>query len=832
MKRSKMSLAGFVGSVVLAAAWITWLTVDEESEPQDLVISTATKGGTYIKLGKLLAPILEESGGAIGRVSSVPSDGSFHNIERLQSTGGNPCEASTPSTSSCRADLAFVVAPAAVGRPGVSVLMTLYADVLQLVVRRDERIEDLSDLRGRRIIVGNEGSFTRRISTGVLSAVDIGAGDYSPVSATGFQDASARLQLPSDDPDAADAAFFMAGTPVDVHESGRLQGLEPRTIPPLLYESQPSGVQTLQARALLVAREDLSPHVVRAILSVIFDRIGELAVANIRANEIKLWNAFDPPGSGLELHPEAKRFEEMEKHTLLIATGSLRGKYHQVGKMIQLLLQQRRIRTLAGALTVFWEEVRADPWDGRRLLAVGRSRARVVHTDGSMENARLLGRRPTLAIMQYDTALASRVDQSSIYRTELPNIDFSDLPNLKRIATLHPETLYVIARREELPKQAATLGDLAGKRVCLGPEHSGTRVIAEAVLAHHGISTSVKASYLMVPDMVQRLHSGEIDAGFFVSGLPSHAVQTLLEDPDLRLLSLGSKERAQIVESAPFYAKSIPAGTYACQQESEPDIQTIATRAVLVANGDLPFDVETITQAIFEGAAFLDVGGSALDVGPSSIAAAEDPRQRLQRFMAQDLPSLPLHEDARAYYEKVDLRPRRPTLVDFLYDWLTATWRMLTVLLILVTGYAGFIRLKRDRKSNQIGRRIFKIVMESQGPEWKLRKLLEQRDDIKKRVPMRYWQLEELDKPRWHELNELIEYWRRVIEGKLTRDLADEIDDGNANLNDAQRLDRRKQLLYRVRKHFEADELEAEQYELLTKLIDEELPEPVSAEIS
>jgi hypothetical protein len=44
-------------------------------------------------------------------------------------------------------------------------------------------------------------------------------------------------------------------------------------------------------------------------------------------------------------------------------------------------------------------------------------------------------------------------------------------------------------------------------------------------------------------------------------------------------------------------------------------------------------------------------------------------------------------------------------------------------------------------------------------------------------------------------------------------------------LNDAQRLDVRKDLLQRVRKHFEADRLEVSQYELLTKLIQEELLE-------
>ena len=67
---------------------------------------------------------------------------------------------------------------------------------------------------------------------------------------------------------------------------------------------------------------------------------------------------------------------------------------------------------------------------------------------------------------------------------------------------------------------------------------------------------------------------------------------------------------------------------------------------------------------------------------------------------------------------------------------------------------------------------------------------------------------------------------------KLTRNLSDEFrgvgEDGG--LNGAARLDRWNDLLKRVRKHFEDDEIEASQYELLTNLIQDELPEPVSAE--
>ena len=91
MSRSRKTLIGLV-ALLLSTALIAWMTCHRRAEPQDLVITTGTEGGTYIKLGQLLAPILEESGETIGKVSSVLSNGSVQNIERLQYTGDNLCE--------------------------------------------------------------------------------------------------------------------------------------------------------------------------------------------------------------------------------------------------------------------------------------------------------------------------------------------------------------------------------------------------------------------------------------------------------------------------------------------------------------------------------------------------------------------------------------------------------------------------------------------------------------------------------------------------------------------------------------------------------------------
>ncbi len=47
----------------------------------------------------------------------------------------------------------------------------------------------------------------------------------------------------------------------------------------------------------------------------------------------------------------------------------------------------------------------------------------------------------------------------------------------------------------------------------------------------------------------------------------------------------------------------------------------------------------------------------------------------------------------------------------------------------------------------------------------------------------------------------------------------------DTSLSEEQRLGLRSELLQRVRKHLEADELDAPQYELITKMIKEELSE-------
>jgi TRAP transporter TAXI family solute receptor len=767
------------GLAVLAAVQVRSRS---ELPPQDLVITTATKGGTYIRLGEILARVLEEyPGGKIGRVLAVDSAGSVENIDRL-----------TNPQADSKADLAFVVGPTLAEDPRfneVRTLMVLYSDIVQVVVRKSASVLSLDDLRGKRIYIGGDGSGTKWIASRILNSAGLSESDYLRVKANSYGEASGKLMT-----DEADAAIFMASAPVDAVSAAldseccalldlgndadsikaAVPGMETVHIPAHLYKNQQSAVGTLGARSLLVGRKDLRDEVVVEILNALFDNLSKFVVAHIHVDDIRLERAFELPEGiakeGVLLHPGVNAFQKQENERLLIATGTINGKYYQIGKRMQVVLKQKGIPS------------------------------RVIHTDGSLENLELLKNcsRPVVAIMQYDAALASYWSPSIYGTTE--SLDIPRVRGLRRIAALHEEKVHVLVRRARIKGKAGerpTVNVLKDMQVCLGPEKSATRIIARVILQHHGISP--KEVPLSIPDMVARIHSGDIDAGFFVSYIPSKALKTVINDDRNVLLSIDSRKIAGMLGPA-LGVSSIESNTYRAQHKGEPPVSTIATWAVLVTKDDLP-QARRITEAVFEGAAFLGIKGGG-------------------NTMARKLDSLPLHPEAETYYQEADYLPTPLTTKDRIFEWLHATWRFMAILVIVVAGYSGFIKLKRNRTSNRIGRRILGISVDANEPKSVMKLFLIQ-EEIRERVRQRWWQLGEIDKPRWRYLQDLINDSIMEAKENLTRSLVVEIrrnlDDDS--LDDEARMERQTALKRRVGTVFEKGEIAESQYWLLIKLI-------------
>ncbi len=797
---TKTKMIGLGMSVVGLALWLN--SACAPSGPwKQVTIATATKGGTYNVLGSQLARILERlPGKPIERVKAEQSRGSIENIKRLMGS---------------KADVALVQGPALVEatrenseiRQELRVLARLYTDIAQIVVRKNTGIEAITDLKNKRIYVGAESSGTRMTATHILETVGLSEGDYIVDDTKSYAEAAEKLINKK-----LDAAIYTAGIPTEavqkalesgvgkllsldsntrqkLTKSGRDFGLVEAQISANYYQKQLESVHTVGADVFLVCRKQLSEDLAFVILEALFENIDDLLLAHTIAQDIKLTRVFNIPKE-LTLHPGAVKFQSEERSALLIATGAINGKYYNMGRMIRLLLKENGIR------------------------------ARVLHTDGSLENAELLSRRPTIAIMQYDAALASRFGQPRfVYNVNFFNkLSIPTVGNIRRIAVLHQEKVHVIIRRDKLasiekklqeknlktnPVTITTLSQLAKAeqmlssnepklRVCLGARNSATQVVARVILKHHEIElTSIIPSFLSVSDMVSRLQSGEIDMGFFVSYVPSGAIKAILNDDAIKLLSLGAKERAPMTGSV-FATTTIEPGTYGSQKEGEPAIQTIATRAVLVTTEDLPFDVNTITKAIFEGEAFLDIEGG-------------------KNAMAKDLSSLPLHRAARVYYQKAGYLPSKPPI-----DWLAHTWRGLASLVILIAGYKGLITLRRDKTSNEIARRVLAIPLKG-SVLGSIEKLLEIREEIQVRVRKRWWRPGELDKPRWKYLHDIIDGQIQEAKESLTLALVSEIrtvvlDD---DIDEATRRKRQNELEKRIWMFFENGKLDASHHAML-----------------
>jgi TRAP transporter TAXI family solute receptor len=100
-----------------------------------------------------------------------------------------------------------------------------------------------------------------------------------------------------------------------------------------------------------------------------------------------------------------------------------------------------------------------------------------------------------------------------------------NVPGLRLIANLYPESVHVVVKKGSGIK---TVADLKGKRVALDEPGSGTLVNARAILAAYGMKESdIKPEYIKPNQAGDKLKDGALDAFFFTGGAPAGAIAEL-----------------------------------------------------------------------------------------------------------------------------------------------------------------------------------------------------------------------------------------------------------------------------------------------------------------
>ncbi len=260
----------------------------------------------------------------------------------------------------------------------------------------------------------------------------------------------------------------------------------------------------------------------------------------------------------------------------------------------------------------------------RAILARDGFDLQVVETAGAIENHRLLADGEVeLALLQGGATPAPAAGAES---------DEPDEPGLSSLASLFYEPIWLFHRADQPLEQ---LTELAGRRVAIGGEGSGTRALALQLLAENGIDEAdAELLSIATKEAVTAIEEAAIDAAIFVTSADSAFVTRLVGDPGIELLSI--RRSLAYRKTYPFLSRVLLGeGVLDLERDlPDEDVSLLATAASLVSRDDLHHALVSLLLGAME-----EVHGG---VGRFSAAGA---------FPSEHYVDYPLRAEARHYLE-------------------------------------------------------------------------------------------------------------------------------------------------------------------------------------
>ncbi|CAA7615019.1 31 kDa immunogenic protein [Candidatus Terasakiella magnetica] len=258
------------------------------------------------------------------------------------------------------------------------------------------------------------------------------------------------------------------------------------------------------------------------------------------------------------------------------------------------------------------------------MVAVAKS------TGGSIANIEgIAAKRLDAALVQADIAYWA-YHGTGIYKGK------GAVPNLRAIASLYPESLHLVARKDA---KIHSVRDLKGKRVSFGDKDSAEMVHGRLLLTAFGLPESqIKISAMKPGPASDALAAGTLDAMLVVDGYPAPILSELAGRTDMVLVPLAGPEVEKMRGLYPFLsAATIPGGTY---KGIDDDTKTLDVSIILVTGAERPDElIYGVTRALWH---------------PSTqkLLAESHPRGKLVNLSAAALERLgmQLHGGASAYY--------------------------------------------------------------------------------------------------------------------------------------------------------------------------------------
>jgi TRAP transporter TAXI family solute receptor len=307
----------------------------------------------------------------------------------------------------------------------------------------------------------------------------------------------------------------------------------------------------------------------------------------------------------------------MPPRVVVMATGTEGGAYNEIGKRY------------------------------REILARSGVELRLRQTGGSVENVELL-RDPHSGV--------------SVGLVQGGSLGDTEVSALESLGTVFYEPLWLFTRSE---LRGAGLDGLRGRKISIGPEGSGTRVLALELLKRQGLDKQVGELLPFGAQVAgEKLIAGEIDAAIILLSWDSPVIKQLLADERIDVMSFPHTDA--FVALYPYLNKVlVPAGMGdLAKNRPASDVTLFAPKASLVVRKDLSSAIQflLLTAAV------------QIHSGPGVF-------QRAGQFPAGESSDVPMSGDALQFYKS-----GRPFLQNYLPFWMASLVGRLLILLIPILG--------------------------------------------------------------------------------------------------------------------------------------------------
>lgn len=284
---------------------------------EHLTISTGTKNGVLNLVGERLATAYTQH--VPGVVANVRSGRTVDDsLEDIQQTAAD--------LALVDSETAYVgyrrgASPSHRSRANVRAVAVLFPTAVHVFVRRDRRVSSVKQLKGLRMMVGEQGGYADQAMQVILQSYALDYGNVQPIFAykPKFWDEQGPIDgvvfyTPFRNRAILDVMerVKLQLVPIDLEQISVIQATSERNhflkstvIPRQTYPGQDEDVLTVGEEILLLCRDDLPEALVYDLTKVLFDSVPDLIRAHPAAAGI------DPergPTTSVPLHPGAARY--------------------------------------------------------------------------------------------------------------------------------------------------------------------------------------------------------------------------------------------------------------------------------------------------------------------------------------------------------------------------------------------------------------------------------------------------------------------------------------------------------------------------------------------